>query len=327
MNHHLAPDFRSLILEKTGASEVEVEAVIQELWSGYGHILRLALQGGQFTSLIAKHVRIPGEKKHPRGWTTDLSHQRKVRSYEVESEWYRRWNAKLDAQCRIPGFIASACEDDSVFLLLEDLDAAGFPLRKSVVGEREIEHCLDWLAEFHAIFLGMEPEGLWKTGTYWHLETRPDELAALEDFALRSAAPEIDRKLSAAKYQTFVHGDAKLANFCFADKSDRVAAVDFQYVGGGCGIKDVAYFMGSCLDESACEARETLILDYYFNRLGKAIKRRQPDQDVKAVEEEWRELFPLAWADFHRFLKGWCPGHWKINSYSEQVVRKVLQSL
>jgi aminoglycoside phosphotransferase (APT) family kinase protein len=62
----------------------------------------------------------------------------------------------------------------------------------------------------------MKPDKLWKTGTYWHLKIRPDELAALTDAALKKAAPAINQKLQQAKYKTFVHGDAKLENFCFS---------------------------------------------------------------------------------------------------------------
>ena len=47
----------------------------------------------------------------------------------------------------------------------------------------------------------------------------------------------------------------------------------------------------------------------------------------KALENEWRPLYRVAWADFHRFLKGWSPGHWKINSYSERVTEEVIKNL
>ena len=42
--------------------------------------------------------------------------------------------------------------------------------------------------------LNLKPEGLWASGTYWHLETRPDELECLEDQALKDSAVSIDRK-------------------------------------------------------------------------------------------------------------------------------------
>ena len=124
-------------------------------------------------------------------------------------------------------------------MVLEDLDAAGFPVRLASVSPLQLRSCLDWLATFHATFLGVAPEGLWESGTYWHLATRSEELAALDDLRLKEAAPVIDQRLSAARFQTLVHGDAKLANFCFSEEDDGVAAVDFQYVGGGCGMKDV----------------------------------------------------------------------------------------
>ncbi|RMF02536.1 MAG: DUF1679 domain-containing protein, partial [Bacteroidetes bacterium] len=174
---------------------------------------------------------------------------------------------------------------------------------------------------FHASYLGRKPEGLWEIGTYWHLATRPDELQALTDHALREAAPLINQKLNTCSYQTFVHGDAKLANFCFAE-TGQVAGVDFQYVGGGCGMKDIAYFVGSCLDERDCERFEDRILDTYFQHLQAAL----PHPNA-ALEVEWRGLYRVAWADFHRFLKGWSPGHWKLNSYSERVTAAVIKNL
>jgi thiamine kinase-like enzyme len=114
-------------------------------------------------------------------------------------------------------------------------------------------------------------------------------------------------------------GDAKLANFCFSQDGTQVAAVDFQYVGGGCGMKDVAYFISSCLDENECERMEERLLDAYFSSLKDALGRHHPHIDVAAVETAWRPLYALAWTDFYRFLKGWSPSHWKIHQYSERL--------
>ena len=144
---------------------------------------------------------------------------------------------------------------------------------------------------------------------------------------MKHAASAIDRKLRESPYQTLVHGDAKLANFCFSGDANRVAAVDFQYVGGGCGIKDVAYFIDSCLEGDAAERQQGQLLDVYFQALKQALKGKQKAVDVDAVEQDWRTLYPLAWTDFHRFLKGWSPGHWPSNSYSERLSRQVIAQL
>ncbi len=327
MTQHLGEQFQTTILQATRASRLEVTEMIQKLWSGYGKILRLSLEGGDRETVVIKHVTMPFETRHPRGWNSNLSHERKVFSYQVETEWYRQWSPRCDEHCRIPEFLAFDRDGDDVLVVLEDLDSAGYPARLSGLSASQIRNCLTWLAEFHATFLGEKPEGLWETGTYWHLATRPEELEALDDPSLKAAASKIDETLSAATYQTLVHGDAKLANFCFSADGTQVAALDFQYVGGGCGMKDVAYFIGSCLDEASCEAREEELLDAYFESLSAALHRRQPAIEASAVESEWRELFPVAWTDFHRFLKGWCPGHWKINSYSERLAREVVAAL
>jgi len=143
---------------------------------------------------------------------------------------------------------------------------------------------------------------------------------------LKSAAHNIDKTLNSARYQTFIHGDAKLANFCFSNDDSSVAAVDFQYIGGGCGIKDIAYFLGSCLDDEQCSSCIPELLDIYFNYLKQAINMRHSNIDIDALETEWRNLFAIAWTDFYRFLDGWMPGHWKINRYTQKLAADVLQT-
>lgn len=315
MNEHV----KSAILKSTGASSLIEQEIIQELWSGYGKIVRVGLENSPTKSVVVKHIQLTENKTHPRGWNTDIGHQRKLKSYQVETTWYSDYSKQSSA--RLPKCLAIEKWNDEVLIVLEDLDEAGFPLRKTAVSWEEIVECLSWLAKFHASFLGKIPDRLWEVGSYWHLETRPHELAELKDQKLKEAAPIIDSTLNSCTYKTFVHGDAKLANFCFA-KNGNVAGVDFQYVGGGCGMKDVAYFIGSCLNESECERLEAQILDTYFECLQNELQERN-----EALETEWRSLYRVAWADFHRFLKGWSPGHWKINSYSERITNEVINNL
>ena len=315
------------IKSTTQASRTCNQEAVQTLWSGYGNINRIELVGAQFPSVIIKYVQ-PGEGDHPRGWNTDLSHERKLKSYRVETQWYdRQRNRPSPILARIPKCIGLKSEGDETLLVLEDLDASGFAGRRSSVNQIEWQSCVRWLAAFHAEHLGLASEGLWESGTYWHLETRPDELEKLDDLPLKKAASAIDAKLKASAFQTLVHGDAKLANFCFSSDGSEVAAVDFQYVGGGCGMKDLAYFVGSCFRDEEAERRESEVLDFYFRELEvfvewTGIKIRSPD-----LEADWRPLYRVAWADFHRFMKGWSPGHWKLSDYSERVTREGIESL
>ena len=92
-------------------------------------------------------------------------------------------------------------------------------------------------------------------------------------------------------------------------------------------MKDLAYLIGSCLSGKECAKLEEPLLAYYFGALTDVLKDRQPDLDSGALESEWRALYAPAWADFHRFLKGWSPDHWKLNSYGEKLTREVLESL
>lgn len=307
------------VLQSTGARSAVRDHVIQTLWSGYGEIVRYRLEGAKRPTVILKHIVFPDELDHPRGWSNDRSHQRKVHSYQVEMAWYHDWAGQCAASSRVPECLAAATHGDEHLILLEDLDASGFPLRKDHLTRVETRLCLDWLARFHARFMGVNPEGLWPEGSYWHLATRPDEWAAIEDATIRETAAALDAALTGARYRSLVHGDAKVANFCFAPEGNAVSAVDFQYVGGGCGMRDVAYFLGSCLDEHEQETWEPGLLDGYFTTLRQALRERHDIGNVEAIEREWRSLFPIAQADFYRFLVGWMPDHWKIHDYSRRT--------
>lgn len=278
------------ILSVTGARAVHRRSRVQSLWGGYGELLRFTLEGHELPSVVLKRI-VP-----PHVVNADRSHQRKLRSYRVEMAFYQRYAALLTPMCRVARLLGAHRHARETWLLLEDLDAAGFRERRRSLSARERDACLAWLAHFHAAFFGCEPQELWPVGTYWHLATRPDELARVTDPRIRQAAPEWDRQLNACRFSTLVHGDAKPANFCFASDTAEVAAVDFQYVGGGAGIKDVAYLLHG---ESASTVRAGL--DTYFATLACALTH----VDAIAVEREWRELFPIATRDFERFLHGW----------------------
>jgi thiamine kinase-like enzyme len=244
-----------------GSHVVRIER-IQSLWNGYGELNRVVLAT---KPVIVKWARPPRHAAAKRA------------SYANELAFYQQ----LRPTSRVPRLLASRVTDEWI-LVLEDLDAAGYPRRSDAANGRDLEAVLRWLAELHVQFLGTA----WPMrGTYWHLDARRDELAASDNPVLRRTAPDLDARLKAAKFQTLVHGDAKDENFCFST-DHRVAAVDFQYVGYGPGIVDIAYLLHGRSDEADA-------LDAYCRLL------------PREIASEWRALYPTAQRDFERFLAGW----------------------
>ncbi len=92
-------------------------------------------------------------------------------------------------------------------------------------------------------------------------------------------------------------------------------------------MKDVAYFLGSCLSDESCASRHGVLLDIYFARLRASLISGAFADALDELESEWRRLFPVAWADFHRFLLGWCPTHSKLTRFSSSMVDQTLESL
>ena len=311
--HGDAPDLgdaAAAVARLAGARAARRVEGIQQLWGGYGEAARYALVDGPADTVVVKEVR-PGADR-------GRSHDRKLRSYEVEQAWYDGYADRCGAACRVARPLGCERDRGGWLFVLEDLNAAGWPVRAPFLNDRRLALCLRWLAAFHATFLGERPRGLWKTGTYWHLKTRPDEHREMARGPLRDGAAAIDARLNGARYRTLVHGDAKPSNFCFAGDDRSVAAVDFQYVGGGCGMKDVAYLLSG--EDRAATGRS---LDVYFAAQRKHVA---PDVDAAALEAEWRDLFEWAWADFERFLGGWAP-HARVHSHGRELTRRVLAQL
>ncbi|MDF3128357.1 hypothetical protein P0Y35_04030 [Kiritimatiellaeota bacterium B1221] len=75
------------ILQVTQAGRILDRELIQELWSGYGRIERVFLEGGNRPSVVVKDMEPPQRAVHPRGWRGSRSHSRKLKSYQVEMAW------------------------------------------------------------------------------------------------------------------------------------------------------------------------------------------------------------------------------------------------
>ncbi len=307
---------------------ISKQEVVQSLWSGYGEIARY-LSPRLDQSIIVKHIDPVRQPKHPKGWNTQTSHQRKLRSYQIEGAFYKLYADKCDLDCKVPNLLTSFNRNQQQVLVLTDLNSLGFALRKSSASMEDVQRGIKWLAHFHARFMQHPGTDLWPIGCYWHLDTRQDELAKMQDGPLKQHARHIDQQLNSAQYQTLVHGDAKLANFCFPEdeQSERLAAVDFQYVGRGVGMKDLAYFLGSCLPECDLFEFEQQLIDQYFVQLKQALSQYKKELDFASLEQEWRQLYCFAWADFQRFLLGWSPDHFKLNQYMQRQTEIALDRL
>lgn len=281
---------------------------VQALWSGYGSLERWKVGGELF---IVKYINNHKTNAHPRGWNSSVGHDRKVKSYEIERRFYQKFTS-LKRLLNIPGLLKEINTLDYSIIVLDDLKNQ-FALPVNTISESQIQFVLKWLANFHAHCLHESTKELWWQGTYWHLNTRKEEWEKMEEGKLKAYAALLDKKLDKAQNKTIVHGDAKLANFLFNE--EKAFAVDFQYVGKGAGIIDVMYFFSSCLNDEELYEHAERYLDNYFTYLKAQVGN---PTEAKKIEEEWRGLYPIAWADFLRFLEGWSPGHWKLGSYASE---------
>ncbi|NVK55393.1 MAG: phosphotransferase [Alteromonadaceae bacterium] len=296
--------------------------LVQSLWSDFGQLLRCYSPARQSTVII-KLISVPKKFNHPRGWSTQTSQLRKLRSYAIEQAFYQRYSSTNNKATVADLIIADHQGNDRV-LILDDLNARGYSARHTMLNVSQCQPVLAWLAAFHAGFINIAPAGLWPQGNYWHLSTRQDEWHKMPDSHLKHHAGQLDTLLQACPWRTLIHGDAKVANFCFSQSGNDVAAVDFQYVGGGIGVQDVCYFLGSALSEQAQAASTEDCLHYYFSQLRANLTERFNSDQINQICQQWRDLYSVACADFHRFLAGWNPTHFKVNAVLKAQTKNAL---
>lgn len=290
--------------------------LVQELWKGYGWLYRLK---GQEGSIILKLTAIDARAEE----ASEFGQARKRRSYEVEVNWYKFYSFLYRGICCLAEYKNSFVTDQYRFLWLEDLSTQYKPIESFSI--EKVKTVIRFLADFHSMSFSDEPEHLWEQGSYWYLDTRPDEFEQMEDVWLHHHAKFLDQTLKSSPYQTFIHGDSKMANYLF-DEDNNIAAVDFQYVGKGCGMRDlVSLFSG--LGPKMNSILEEELLGIYFTQLERRCKAAGYLFDFKDLERNWRLLYPVAWADYARFLDGWAPHHWKITPYLQEQIEKVQKQL
>ncbi|CAG9465897.1 unnamed protein product [Pedinophyceae sp. YPF-701] len=355
--HDLPPQFVQEVCDRLNlheTAETLASTRLQTLWAGYGSIYRLApREASPGVSAVVKDVRPP-----PMSSGCTLSHARKLKSYRVEARFYREVAPALAAArrtCTTPQALVVVAEDDSsgnfrLLLALTDLSGKFAP-SGGMLGADEARAALEWLAAFHAHGWGQAHTavdmGLWEEGCYWHLETRPEELAAISPTGpharLGRAAHVLDARMRGMRdpdgsewaglqgvraARTLVHGDFKGENILIGDSEGgqagiRCAAYDFQYCGGGLGTKDVAYLLGSSVDGLLLKnGGDMKLLQHYHKCLTKLLPRKAA---AAYTFDTCKLHYALCVADYARFLAGW--GWWGNSAYLQEHAEAALDQL
>lgn len=193
---------------------------------------------------------------------------------------------------------------------------------------------------------------VWLNGGYTYLATRQGEFAILKEegegsewvealcklfgdqeltvaeLVAQVLAPSSESKGSGiSRYETLIHGDVKSENLFTNEKGDKVAFYDFQYVGLGLGVCDLAKlftcsvpaamlgFKRSCGQVIPMLEGEEELLRSYLDEL----KR------TSSLDYEW-DVFLRHWetalVDWLRFQASW--GFWGNTEWLEGRVRSIL---
>jgi hypothetical protein len=192
---------------------------------------------------------------------------------------------------------------------------------------------------------------VWLNGGYTYLATRRKEyanLAADDDSEWNEAltspvgtknesiseivatflAPATSGTAPIKRYQTLIHGDVKSENLFTSKSGEEVAFYDFQYVGLGLGVCDLAKLFTCSIPlsmlvadrdvrhELPMQEGEKKLLERYWRRLKDTGKQ---NYDWKTFVMHWE----VALVDWLRFQASW--GFWGNTDWLEARVRSILK--
>jgi hypothetical protein len=185
---------------------------------------------------------------------------------------------------------------------------------------------------------------VWLNGGYTYLSTRLKEYASLKkdsysewssafcdvQLSLRCSIAEAVAKVLTPRgrlTESYIHGDVKSENMFTTEQGDRAAFFDFQYVGLGLGVCDLAKLFTCSIpismlgddseDEIAASEGEKDLLRRYRTTLG------ADENGDWYPEEEFRRHWECALVDWCRFQASW--GFWGNTEWLEGRVRSILR--
>ncbi|KFA73886.1 hypothetical protein S40288_00945 [Stachybotrys chartarum IBT 40288] len=191
---------------------------------------------------------------------------------------------------------------------------------------------------------------LWLNGGYTYLATRRTEYKKLaqkteSEWSQAFCVAQYDEKLPIAElaadmltprgrpFETYIHGDVKSENLFSTDAGDKVAFFDFQYVGLGLGVCDLAKLFTCSVPVAMLtdhrqlpltlemEQGEKKLLEYYYG-----ILLTHPSKYGNKSEYDW-DVFVLHWqtalVDWCRFQASW--GFWGNTNWLQARVRSILR--
>ncbi|KAL4938797.1 hypothetical protein BDV06DRAFT_200091 [Aspergillus oleicola] len=192
-------------------------------------------------------------------------------------------------------------------------------------------------------------KGLWLNGGYTYLATRRKEYASLiedtdSEWSEALCTPKDGSSLSIAEkvalfltpcgrsVESYIHGDVKSENLFTTTAGDKVAFFDFQYVGLGLGVCDLAKLftcsvpLHMLLDEEDDEyvPEELTMRDGEKKLLERYRTPLLQNEEFKHsyTGEEFRRHWETALVDWLRFQASW--GFWGNTEWLEARVRSIL---